>query len=192
MSKALFNRHLTSYLWRKYDRESCRPGLLWTCLIQGLTRFLMVGAGEQPQPPPPLSLWFNQEAKGPEPRELQIVQRLESLGARVFNDGERVVEVKLDRTRVTDEDLKLVAALTDVTDLSLEMTQIGDTGMGHLKSMHRLEWLNLFGTQVGDKGLEHLKQLTSLKHLPVGHTKVTDAGMVHLESMPQLRYLGLR
>ena len=109
--------------------------------------------------------------------ESQILQKVQALGGRFFKDGDRVVEVKLDRTQVTDEDLRLVARLPEVTDLSLEQTQVGDAGMGHLKSMARLEWLNLFGTQVGDNGLRHLKQLTSLRHLPIGHTRVTDAGL---------------
>src|SRR4029453_9437367 len=107
-------------------------------------------------------------ARGPADEESQIVRRLEALGGRIFKNGERVVEVKLDRTQVTDEDLKLVAVLSEVTDLSLEQTQVGDTGMSHLKALAKLEWLNLFGTQVGDNGLKHLKELNSLKHLPIG------------------------
>jgi hypothetical protein len=132
--------------------------LLWACLVQLPASCVPSIAAEGPR----LSVAAE---------ESQIVQNLEALGARVFKDGERVVEVKLDRTRVADEDLKLVAALAEVTDISLEQTQVGDTGMSYLKSMPKLEWLNLFGTQVGDNGLRHLKELTSLKHLPIGHTR---------------------
>ena len=166
------------------DRKSVQSNtlplraLLWVCLVQssaGLPSIAAEGARIRPAEEEP-----------------RIVRKLEALGGRIFKNGERVVEVKLDRTQVTDEDLKLVAVLPEVTDLSLEQTQVGDTGMSHLKALAKLEWLNLFGTQVGDNGLKHLKELNSLKHLPIGHTRVTDAGMIHIEGMTQLLYLGLR
>ena len=95
------------------DRTSIRTktlllqALLWVCLVQAPAGCLPSIAAEGPHHKPAIE------------EELQIIQKLEVLGARIFKDGERVVEVKLDRTRVVDEDLKLVAALPEVTDLSL-------------------------------------------------------------------------
>src|SRR5438093_6158158 len=59
------------------------------------------------------------------------VEKLESLGARVFIQGGRVVEVNLDRTKVADADLRLVSGFPEITDLSLEETHVGDAGMIH-------------------------------------------------------------
>jgi len=103
---------------------------------------------------------------------------IEQLGGTVFRREGQVVEVDLNRTKVSDGDLRLLSGLTSMTDLSLEETAIGDAGLGSLAPLKRLRWLNLYRTRVGDAGLAQLKSLDRLEHLPLGETRVTDAGLV--------------
>ena len=118
--------------------------------------------------------------------------RLEALGGHVFWKEGRLVEVSLNRSAISDETLRLVGGLPDLTDLSLEETTVGDRGVAHLKQLAKLEWLNLYRTRIGDAGLYTLSAIPSLKLLPVGETRVTDAGLKHVARMRQLEYLGLR
>jgi len=103
--------------------------------------------------------------------------KLRALGGGVFTKGNVVAEINLNRSKITDDQLKLVAGFKHLTDLSLEQTKIGDTGLAHLTGLAKLEWLNLYRTQVGDAGLAHLGKLPRLQHLPIGETRVTDAGI---------------
>ena len=120
------------------------------------------------------------------------VEHLQDLGATVFRRKGPVIELNMNRRRVSDMDLFLVRDFRYLTDLSLEGTPVTDVGLKSLHGLKRLEWLNLYRTQVGDAGLQALSALPRLAHLPLGETRVTDAGLVHLGSMKSLRYAGLR
>jgi len=119
-------------------------------------------------------------------------QQLKQLGATVFTQGDYVIEVNANRTKIADKDLALVSEFTQMTDLSLENTTIGDAGLVHLRNLRKLEWLNLYRSGIGNQGLKEIGRLKSLQHLPIGETKVTDAGLAHLSDMKQLVYIGLR
>ena len=114
------------------------------------------------------------------------IERLQALGAKVFEKAGKVVEVILDRTHVVDADLRLLAGFQELTDLSLEQCRVGDAGMAHLVGLKKLEWVNLYETEVGDDSLLLLKRLPLLQHLPLGRTRVTDQGLLQLAEMPQL------
>ena len=131
-------------------------------------------------------------AASPSPPSTQgeCVAELERRGGTVFLRDGHVVEVNLNRTKISDESLALVSSLKAMTDLSLEETGIGDEGLVHVGGLGEIRWLNLYRTRVGDAGLAHLKGLTKLEHLPLGETRVTDAGLVHLANFHRLDYLG--
>jgi predicted amidohydrolase/CubicO group peptidase (beta-lactamase class C family) len=124
--------------------------------------------------------------------EAAAVAAIERLGGRIFREGDRVVEVDLARTAVTDGDLAAIARLADITDLNLEETTVGDAGIAHLAGLVKLEWLNLYRTRAGDEALRALKGLRSLRELPIGETRITDAGLAHAGEMAGLAYLGIR
>jgi lactate permease len=132
-----------------------------------------------------------QQASGG-PNEEDAARRLEQLGGTVFRKSGRVVEVNLNRTKVSDAELKLVSGFDAMTDLSLEETAIGDAGLAQLAGLKELRWLNLYRTRVGDEGLARLKSLEKLEHLPLGETRITDAGLEHIGTIKSLKYLGLR
>src|SRR2546430_2789343 len=165
---------------KKIPRLGSQKKVAWfkaSCLFV-LNVHLLIGT---PQSKDPKHL----QSTGKSPED-QIVERLASLGARVFRQSGGVVEVNLNGTKVADGDLRLLAEFPEIIDLSLEHTQVGDDGMINLGPLQKLEWLNLYRTRLGDIGLKHLKALKSLQHLPVGRTNVTDAGLIYLESMSQL------
>ena len=100
----------------------------------------------------------------------QAIAAIEKLGGKVNFDEKSlnrpVVSVDLNRTKVTDEELL------------------------HLKALTKLEYLNLDGTKVTDSGLVHLKGLTNLQTLNLDFTKVTDEGVKKLQTaLPNCRII---
>ncbi len=88
--------------------------------------------------------------------ESQTVAALNALGATIGKDDEgNVVMVNLDRSQVTDSDLRLVEQLTKVELLSFRGTQITDAGLIHLKGLANLK--ECYFT-IAQPGLEALKQ----------------------------------
>src|SRR5947208_12486983 len=153
---------------KKRPRLSQPKKMAWfkaSCLFV-LNVHLLIGT---PQSKDPKHL----QSTGKSPED-QIVERLASLGARVFRQSGRVVEVNLNGTKVADGDLRLLAEFPEIIDLSLEHTQVGDDGMIYLGQMQKLEWLNLYRTRVGHMGLKHLKALMSLQQFPIGGMNVTE------------------
>lgn len=127
--------------------------------------------------------------------EKQAARQLRDLGVYVFIDLEsgRPNNVSANgNDKITDADLKPLAELPMLTDLSFEQTEIGDAGLAHAAGLTRLEWLNLFRTKVTDAGLAHLARLENLQQLPIGETAVTDAGLPRIAKLKNLIYLGLR
>ncbi|HQU45692.1 MAG TPA: hypothetical protein PK867_22955 [Pirellulales bacterium] len=61
-------------------------------------------------------------------------------------------------------------------------TRVGDDGVEKLSALTRIEELYLDGTEITDDGLRHLHGLTNLKHLDVTNTQVTAAGIAELQA----------
>ncbi len=62
------------------------------------------------------------------PAQEQRIVELERLGGTVYQRMGRVVEVNLNRTKIGDDHLALLASFSTLTDLSLEGTAVGDRG----------------------------------------------------------------
>jgi len=108
------------------------------------------------------------------------------------DDQLEVMEIHLEQTKVTDEDLKEIlerGQLTELKKLDLSKTQITDAGLVHLQGLTSLTQLSLDGTAISDAGLVHLKGLTSLTLLGLKETKITDAGLLHLYGLTRLERL---
>src|SRR5262249_21201163 len=93
---------------------------------------------------------------------------------------DRVEEVRLDRSTVTDATLRKIGGLTDLKVLRLRDTQVTNEGLAHLHALTKLERLDVASTDVTDGGLAHVKKLTSLRKLNLDNTTVTDAGLAHV------------
>lgn len=117
--------------------------------------------------------------------EDQAVKAVEQLGGSVTRDDKDpahpVVSVFLGGAKVTDADLKVLAALKGLKGLSLTNTPVTDASLKELAPLQGLQTLSLFKTKVTDAGLKDLAALKGLKRLYLDSTKVTDAGVAELQ-----------
>ena len=89
---------------------------------------------------------------------------------------------------LTDDQLKLLAPLSDLQAVMLDGSAITDDGLKYLM-MHPLKELHLGGTTISDKGVEQLRELQTLERLNLGGTKVTDASLEHIRTMRKLKWV---
>jgi Leucine-rich repeat (LRR) protein len=133
------------------------------------------------------------------------------LGGKVRMDLDRDptklrLDVFLSGSRATDDDLKLVAALRDVSSLSLFNTKITGSGLAHLKGMDRLVAIDLswplpgYADAVGDtdhprpldaRSLGHLRNIHGLRDLNLNYTRLDEAGLEQLGRLENLEDLDL-
>ena len=85
--------------------------------------------------------------------------------------------LRLDKTAVTNEGLKLLPTDFPVRELSLWRNHVTDDGAGILAKLKFLRSLSLDGTGVTDAGLLRLASNPALKELRVSNTKVTAPGV---------------
>lgn len=111
---------------------------------------------------------------------LSKLPRLENLGLGVYNEG----------ANITNEGLRTVGRLTNLTWLDLSGTKITGEGLVHLKDLQKLKTLSLDSTDVAENDLAHLAPLQSLEHLRL-YTKhnTTDVAAAHLARLKSLRDL---
>ncbi len=101
---------------------------------------------------------------------------------------DKVEEVHLDRSEVTDTELGCLCCLKDAKCLWLDSDNITDAGLEHLRGLTALEDLTIFSSQITDAGLEHLKRLNNLTDLCVKGSKVTPEGVKKLqEALPNCK-----
>src|SRR5450432_40893 len=147
-----------------------------------------------------------------------LVARINALSGRIDkSDTGKIVAIDLANRPATDDDVRLLAAATDLQKLTLWGAGITDAGLEHLAPLVHLTELGLDNTMVTDAGLAKLAPLVNLKTLvlqrsievsddglvPIGklpnlayltllYTRVTDEGLTHLKDAKKLRLLDLR
>jgi hypothetical protein len=98
---------------------------------------------------------------------------------------DRINDVYLKSTEITDDGLQYLSSLSSFRVLYLDDTEISDEELKHLRSLTNLEGLSLADTHITDHGLQHLRGLTNLKFLDLNNTEVTEDGIEMLqESLP--------
>lgn len=81
------------------------------------------------------------------------------------------------RTKITNEGLKIIGQLSNLTQLNLERTNIGDEGLSHLSTLSQLGQLNVVGNKITDSGIKHLSALPKLEKVFLYQTDVTAQGV---------------
>ena len=89
----------------------------------------------------------------------------------------QLIWLNLGRTKITDEGLKTIGQLSNLSQLNLEHTKIRNTGLAHLTTLSQLTQLNLIGDDIGDEGINQLSKLPKLEKLLLYQTNVTAAGV---------------
>lgn len=92
---------------------------------------------------------------------------------------------------VDDDDLAHFLPPERVTELALPGTAVTDAGAAHLADCRNLVWLDLSGTQVTDEAVARLGELTRLERLSLRQTAITDAALSTIGRMQQLDDLNL-
>jgi hypothetical protein len=117
--------------------------------------------------------------------EDKAVAFVEKLGGTVERDekapGKPVVTVNFASTQVTDEGMKDLKELRNLSSLVLRRTQVTDSGLKELKELKCLSMLDLCGTPVTDAALKQLMELKNLSSLSLAATWVTDTGLKELK-----------
>lgn len=78
---------------------------------------------------------------------------------------DRLVDLRLAHTRLTDRAMPAIGLLSSLRSLSLRGTAVGDEGAMHLRSIPQLESIDLAATRITDETLELLGKSRTLRSL---------------------------
>jgi hypothetical protein len=91
-------------------------------------------------------------------------------------------------TNLSDEGLKELKDLKNLTCLYMNGTKVTGVGFKELKALNNLTTLCIGDTPLTDEGLKELKNFKNLKFLFLSDTKVTNAGVKELqEALPKCK-----
>jgi hypothetical protein len=116
----------------------------------------------------------------------------------VGESGGPVTSVAFIARPLTNDDLRALIesgtfdALGGVNRLFLDNTKITDDALGCLQAVSHLDWLQLCGCNITDEGLPRLQQLKALHTLRLSRTRITDQGLKQLGKLHQLHLLDLQ
>lgn len=104
---------------------------------------------------------------------------------------EHIIWLDLSNMDITDEALKTVGSLENLTQLLMNNSKISDTGMQQLQNLTHLEVLNIYNTPISDEGLQTLKSNSALRKIYIWQTNVTAIGIGDLKgNLPNLSVVG--
>lgn len=95
---------------------------------------------------------------------------------------DQITWINFGEAGLSDDDLKVIGQLPELTRLRIEKNPITDAGIAHLKDLHHLESLNLYGTEVTDASLDLIAALPALKKVYLWQTGVTQGGVESLQA----------
>jgi hypothetical protein len=113
-------------------------------------------------------------------RRAEAIQAIRRLGG-TFHERNGWIAVSFRNVRISDDDLKILKGLPDLTSLELNYTPVTNAGLVHLKGLTNLVSLELYNTTIDDDGLEHLVGLKKLNFLLAKQTNVTLDGAKKLK-----------
>lgn len=90
---------------------------------------------------------------------------------------QQIVWLNLGHTKITDEGLKTVGQLNNLTQLNLEYTAVDGSGLKNLNALKQLTIINLVGSKIDDSGLSDLSDIKNLKKIYLYQTSITANGV---------------
>jgi len=116
-------------------------------------------------------------------------QKLEDAHVQVLHHPEHRLVDTIDGTgQMTDELMKCLEGLPEVTRLYLNDTIVTDAGLQYVAKLETLKTLSLQGSLVTDAGLVHLENLQLLKRIDLRGTSITKEGVKKLQrAMPRAK-----
>ena len=85
---------------------------------------------------------------------------------------EQLIWLKLSDQPVSDEAMKTIGKLNNLTRIQLDHTSITDKGIVPLQQLSNLVYLNLVGTRITSSGLSQLKSLNKLQQIYLYQTAI--------------------
>ena len=127
------------------------------------------------------------------PAVAHAIERIEQRGGWVARDKDgTIVEVSLERTWATDNDIDFIVELKTIKKLDLSFTYVTDRGIKKLQALQQLEDLTLDTAEfLTDASMAHLRANRALRRLVVRGVDITDAGMPYVGEMTGLRSLDI-
>jgi hypothetical protein len=125
------------------------------------------------------------------PDSMGLFTRLTEIELNEHTDGHAEKKPRPKEESVSDEWLKNLADLPDLTRLEIAGTNISDAGLASLRNLKNLEQFNVCLTPVTDGCLKHLAGLTHLKRLVICSTKVTGSGFKDIPDWPKIESINL-
>ncbi len=99
------------------------------------------------------------------------------------------IHVRVERQRVTDQDVKLCNSFRNLSSLALTNVGLTDRQLALLSETSQLATLILPLNPLHDASAERISKLPSLKYLDLSQTEVTDIGVCHLARLRRLESL---
>lgn len=104
---------------------------------------------------------------------------------------ERIRNLSLGRTSVTDRGVRHLASCQNLLWLDLSLTKTTDIGLAAVKDRSSLRQLFLEGTKISDESLKLIGKLSDLEELDLSSVPITDEGLAPLSRLTKLRVLYL-
>ena len=121
---------------------------------------------------------------------LQIDNRDEALMA-TLGQLEKLEQIVLDRTRVSDRGIAELGNLKSLRRLGLRGTHITDSDMANLATIKSIEELDLSLTDVNDLGVSRLRAMPKLRKVNLSNPYISDKALEYLAEIPSLKELSL-
>lgn len=161
--------------------SSPKPHFHAICVLVPMVQLSLAFAGCAPRTP--------QIPKNADPSERQALATVLTFAENAsWNESGRLRSIHLVGDAMTDDDVKHIAAFSDLEELNL-MAPIREDALAFLKGLPRLSSLGLAWTGIGDRGVEHLSGIKTLRCLVLDHTHITDASLKHLARLERLSSL---
>ena len=116
-----------------------------------------------------------------------------------LKDARILTQLRLHNCGVTDEGLRSLRGLAQLTSLDLLGNgpvastggQFTDQGLEHIGQLSNLTHLSVWNCQLTDQGVHSIGRLTKLDFLELNSGHITDAGLRHLRPLQSLKWLYL-
>lgn len=139
---------------------------------------------------PVLTVWRRPQSTSEVDAELEIEQLGGSV-TRNTRDGADATSIRMDGKGFGDEQLRLLKPFQKLSELTLIDSRVTDAGMKDVARCVNLTRLDLKGTAITDVGLNEIAKLKKLKTLSLVRTRISDTGLVELAGLKELRQLYL-
>jgi hypothetical protein len=95
--------------------------------------------------------------------------------------AQQITWLDLSNAKLSNEALKELNTLPNLTRLRLDKTNITDESIATLQKLENLEYLNLYGTAISDKALGKLAVFKNLQSVYLWQTSVSESGVQSLQ-----------